>query len=105
MRGHGSFFLLCNRLKQQEEAKARVNQAPTEEQEKTSAVNSSQRSVKHSPGLTSVHEHDEEDIDSRIAKLIEERDTLLHTGVYTTDDRIIVELDRQIRDAIASRGT
>ncbi|RMX45248.1 hypothetical protein pdam_00000823 [Pocillopora damicornis] len=94
------------RLKQQEEAKARVNQAPTEEQEKTSAANSSQRrSVKHSPGLTSVHEHDEEDIDSRIAKLIEERDTLLHTGVYTTDDRIIVELDRQIRDAIASRGT
>lgn len=106
MRVHGSFFLLCNRLKQQEEAKARVNQAPTEEQEKTSAANSSQRrSIKHSPGLTSVHEHDEEDIDSRIAKLIEERDTLLHTGVYTTDDRIIVELDRQIRDAIASRGT
>ena len=104
MRVHGSFFLLCNRLKQQEEAKARVNQAPTEET--TSAANSSQRrSVKHSPGLTSVHEHDEEDIDSRIAKLIEERDTLLHTGVYTTDDRIIVELDRQIRDAIASRGT
>lgn len=94
------------RLKQQEEAKARVNEAPTEGQGRTSDANSSlRRSVKHSPGLTSVHEHDEEDIDSRIAKLIEERDTLLHTGVYTTDDRIIVELDRQIRDAIASRGT
>lgn len=69
-------------------------------------MNSSQRrTVKSSSGLTSVVEDDEEDVDSRIAKLIEERDTLLHTGVYTTDDRIIVELDKQIRDAIASRGS
>ena len=100
------FLLFYYRLKQQEEAKARLNEAPNEGQGKTSTATSSQRrNVKHSPGLTSVHEDDEEDIDSRIAKLIEERDTLLHTGVYTTDDRIIVELDRQIRDAIASRGT
>ena len=70
-----------------------------------SAASSSQRrNVQHSAGLTSVHEDDDEDIDNRIAKLIEERDTLLHTGVYTTDDRIIVELDKQIRDAIASKG-
>lgn len=69
-------------------------------------MNSSQRrTVKRSSGLTSVVEDDEEDVDSRIAKLIEERDTLLHTGVYTTDDRIIVELDKQIRDAIASLGS
>lgn len=69
-------------------------------------MNSSQRrTVKRSSGLTSVVEDDEEDVDSRIAKLIEERDTLLHTGVYTADDRIIVELDKQIRDAIASRGS
>lgn len=69
-------------------------------------MNSSQRrTVKRSSGLTSVVEDDEEDVDSRIAKLIEERDTLFHTGVYTTDDRIIVELDKQIRDAIASRGS
>lgn len=69
-------------------------------------MNSSQRrTVKRSSGLTSVVEDDEEDFDSRIAKLIEERDTLLHTGVYTTEDRIIVELDKQIRDAIASRGS
>lgn len=46
-----------------------------------------------------------EELDNRIAKLIEERDTLLQTGVYTTDDRIIVELDRQIRDAIASKAS
>lgn len=69
-------------------------------------MNSSQRrTVERSSGLTSVVEDNEEDVDSRIAKLIEERDTLLHTGVYTTDDRIIVELDKQIRDAIASRGS
>jgi len=100
----GFNLLLLHRLKQQEEAKARLNLEPTESHEKTS--NSSQRrNVKYPAGLSSVHEDDEEDVDSRIAKLIEERDTLLHTGVYTTDDRIIVELDRQIRDAIASKGS
>ena len=99
-------FLLLRRLKQQEEAKARLNPEPTEIQVKTSAANAPQRrNVKHPAGLSSVHEDDEEDVDSRIAKLIEERDTLLHTGVYTTDDRIIVELDRQIRDAIASKDS
>lgn len=98
--------LLLHRLKQQEEAKARLNPALTESEVKVSAANSSQRrNLKHSAGLSSVHEDDEEDVDSRIAKLIEERDTLLHTGVYTTDDRIIVELDKQIRDAIASKGS
>ena len=97
---------LLHRLKQQEEAKARLNPEPPENQVKTSAAYSSQRrSVKHPAGLSSVHEDEEEDVDIRIAKLIEERDTLLHTGVYTTDDRIIVELDRQIRDAIASKGS
>lgn len=101
------YFLHPNRrLKQQEEAKARLNPAPAEGQLNTSAgISSRKGNVKHSAGLTSVHEEDEEDIDSRIAKLIEERDTLLHTGVYTTDDRIIVELDKQIRDAIASKGS
>lgn len=101
------FLILYHRLKQQEEAKARLNQAPTEDQINPAAgISSQKRNVKHPPtGLTSVHEDDEEDVDSRIAKLIEERDTLLHTGVYTTDDRIIVELDKQIRDAIASKGS
>ena len=103
------FLCSYRRLKQQEEAKARLNQVPAEGQENPGVppiMNSSQRrTVKRSSGLTSVVEDDEEDVDSRIAKLIEERDTLLHTGVYTTDDRIIVELDKQIRDAIASRGS
>ena len=43
-------------------------------------------------------------IDEHISRLVEERDTLLRTGVYTTQDKIIVELDRQIRDAIAQRN-
>ena len=37
-------------------------------------------------------------------RLIEERDSLLRTGVYTTEDRIIAELDRQIRECIARKG-
>lgn len=43
-------------------------------------------------------------IDEHISRLVEERDTLLRTGVYTTQDKIIVELDRQIREAIAQRN-
>ena len=42
--------------------------------------------------------------DEHITRLIEERDSLLRTGVYTSEDRIIVELDRQIREAISTRG-
>lgn len=42
--------------------------------------------------------------DEHITRLIEERDSLLRTGVYASDDRIIVELDRQIREAIATKG-
>lgn len=41
--------------------------------------------------------------EEHVARLIEERDTLLRTGVYSKQDRIIVELDRQIRESIANR--
>lgn len=47
---------------------------------------------------------DVEDEEEHITRLIEERDTLLRTGVYTSEDRIIAELDRQIREAIAKKG-
>ncbi|KAI0208621.1 DUF3668 domain-containing protein [Lamellibrachia satsuma] len=47
----------------------------------------------------------EGDDDEHVTRLIEERDTLLRTGVYSSDDRIIAELDRQIRDVIAKRGS
>ncbi|GFO36195.1 centrosomal protein of 120 kda [Plakobranchus ocellatus] len=44
-------------------------------------------------------------VDEHITRLVEERDTLLRTGVYTTQDKIIAELDRQIREAIGCRDT
>ncbi|XP_035665756.1 centrosomal protein of 120 kDa-like [Branchiostoma floridae] len=51
-----------------------------------------------------VAEDDTSMIDDHVTRLIEERDTLLRTGVYTHEDRIITELDRQIREAIARKG-
>jgi centrosomal protein CEP120 len=44
-------------------------------------------------------------VDEHITRLIEERDTLLRTGVYTTQDRIIAELDRQIRESMVQKKT
>ncbi|KAM3937125.1 centrosomal protein of 120 kDa [Leptodactylus fuscus] len=46
----------------------------------------------------------DEGLDDFLSRLIEERDTLLRTGVYTHEDRIISELDRQIREAMAQRS-
>ncbi|NWX46358.1 CE120 protein, partial [Steatornis caripensis] len=45
-----------------------------------------------------------ENMDDYLSRLIEERDTLLRTGVYNHEDRIVSELDRQIREAIAKRS-
>lgn len=45
-----------------------------------------------------------ESADEHLARLLEERDTLLRTGVYTHNDRIIAELNRQIQDAMRDRG-
>lgn len=42
--------------------------------------------------------------DEHLSRLFEERDTLLRTGVYTHEDRIIAELNRQIQDAMKDRG-
>ena len=85
-----------NRLKDQERSK---HQETTVQQEH---LRSQQEAA-----MFAAREREEmqrkEELDSKIAKLIEERDTLLQTGVYTTEDRIIAELDRQIREAIASK--
>ncbi|XP_012583500.1 PREDICTED: centrosomal protein of 120 kDa [Condylura cristata] len=43
----------------------------------------------------------EEGLDDYLTRLIEERDTLMRTGVYNHEDRIISELDRQIREVLA----
>ncbi|XP_041644369.1 centrosomal protein of 120 kDa [Cheilinus undulatus] len=45
-----------------------------------------------------------ESADEHVTRLLEERDTLLRTGVYTHDDRIIVELNRQIQEAMRDRN-
>lgn len=37
---------------------------------------------------------------NRISKLIEERDTLLQTGVYTINDRVIEEIEKEIQKLI-----
>ncbi|XP_070760372.1 centrosomal protein of 120 kDa [Enoplosus armatus] len=42
--------------------------------------------------------------DDHLSRLLEERDTLLRTGVYTHQDRIIAELSRQIQEAMRDRG-
>uniref|UniRef100_A0A3Q2G1G7 Centrosomal protein 120 n=1 Tax=Cyprinodon variegatus TaxID=28743 RepID=A0A3Q2G1G7_CYPVA len=69
-----------NRLKKQEEE--RLGPAPVE------------------PGpAPSLNESSEE----HLSRLLEERDTLLRTGVYTHQDRIVAELDRQIQDAMRDR--
>lgn len=43
----------------------------------------------------------EEGLEDYLTRLIEERDTLMRTGVYSHEDRIIGELDRQIREVLA----
>ncbi|KGM00262.1 Centrosomal protein of 120 kDa, partial [Charadrius vociferus] len=45
-----------------------------------------------------------ESTDDYLSRLIEERDTLLRTGVYNHEDHIVSELDRQIREAAAKRN-
>ncbi|XP_066499742.1 centrosomal protein of 120 kDa [Hoplias malabaricus] len=45
-----------------------------------------------------------ESADDHLSRLLEERDTLLRTGVYTHEDRIITELNRQIQEAMANRA-
>ncbi|KAL1773367.1 centrosomal protein of 120 kDa isoform X1 [Sigmodon hispidus] len=42
----------------------------------------------------------EEGLDDYLTRLIEERDTLMRTGVYNHEDQIISELDRQIREVL-----
>uniref|UniRef100_A0A5F4VW55 Centrosomal protein of 120 kDa n=1 Tax=Callithrix jacchus TaxID=9483 RepID=A0A5F4VW55_CALJA len=46
----------------------------------------------------------EEGLGDYLTRLIEERDTLMRTGVYNHDDRIISELNRQIREILAKNS-
>ncbi|KAL7988832.1 hypothetical protein Chor_007751 [Crotalus horridus] len=49
-------------------------------------------------------EKGDEALDDYLARLIEERDTLLRTGVYNHEDHIVSELDRQISEVLAKRN-
>lgn len=58
--------------------------------------------VSRSPSIsapTSVEGDDE-----HLSRLIEERDTLLQTGTYNSEDRIIIELEKQIRECISKHN-
>lgn len=63
------------------------------------------KSADHSPRdiVSGKADPEMDNLEDHISRLIEERDTLLRTGVYSTQDRIIAELDRQIREAMANR--
>ncbi|XP_042530326.1 centrosomal protein of 120 kDa isoform X1 [Dipodomys spectabilis] len=76
-----------NRLRQQEQ---KQNQASSE---------TASRRMGGPQGST-----EEEGLDDYLTRLIEERDTLMRTGVYNHEDRIISELDRQIREVLTKNS-
>ncbi|KAM6230711.1 centrosomal protein of 120 kDa isoform 2-T2 [Porphyrio hochstetteri] len=77
-----------NRLKQQEEERKQLHDAKDNSFGRVDSL--------HSRKLN-------ENMDDYLSRLIEERDTLLRTGVYNHEDHIVSELDRQIREAIAKK--
>ncbi|XP_070175091.1 centrosomal protein of 120 kDa-like isoform X2 [Littorina saxatilis] len=85
---------------QLEEIKNELNKLKQLEADKLKQSSDSNFGDPHKPLNTDL----DSSVDEHISRLVEERDTLLRTGVYTTQDKIIMELDRQIRDAIARRN-
>ncbi|NWZ31193.1 CE120 protein, partial [Asarcornis scutulata] len=79
-----------NRLKQQEEERKQLQD-----------VRDNSAGRVDSPHSRKLNEN----MDDYLSRLIEERDTLLRTGVYNHEDHIVSELDRQIREAMAKRNT
>eukprot|EP00066_Takifugu_rubripes_P024411 XP_011613677.1 PREDICTED: centrosomal protein of 120 kDa isoform X2 [Takifugu rubripes] len=79
-----------NRLKQQEERLGPSSSRPAPASSRSDPAPSQH-------ATRSAGEH--------LSRLYEERDTLLRTGVYTHDDRIISELNRQILEASRERET
>ncbi|XP_039423231.1 centrosomal protein of 120 kDa isoform X1 [Corvus cornix cornix] len=78
-----------NRLKQQEEERKKLKDATDNSAGRVDSL--------HCRKLN-------ENTDDYLSRLIEERDTLLRTGVYNHEDHIVSELDRQIREVIAKRN-
>ncbi|NXY42526.1 CE120 protein, partial [Ceuthmochares aereus] len=78
-----------NRLKQQEEERKQLHDVKDNSADRMDSL--------HSRKLN-------ENMHDYLSRLIEERDTLLRTGVYNHEDHIVSELDRQIREAIAKKN-
>lgn len=78
------------RLKQQEEERKQLQDIRDNSAARVDSLHSRK-----------VHDN----VDDYLSRLIEERDTLLKTGVYNHENHIVSELDRQIREAIAKRNT
>ncbi|NXJ65784.1 CE120 protein, partial [Rostratula benghalensis] len=78
-----------NRLKKQEEERKQLQDVGDNSAGRVDTLNTRQLN---------------ENMDDYLSRLIEERDTLLRTGVYNHEDHIVSELDRQIREAIAKRN-
>ncbi|XP_053405525.1 centrosomal protein of 120 kDa-like [Mercenaria mercenaria] len=90
--------VVSNEKQELEDIKNELNKLKQMEEERLKSADHSPRDIvsgKADPEMDNIEEH--------ISRLIEERDTLLRTGVYSTQDRIIAELDRQIREAMANR--
>ncbi|XP_064358871.1 centrosomal protein of 120 kDa isoform X1 [Dromaius novaehollandiae] len=79
-----------NRLKQQEEERKQLQDAGENFAGRADSLQSRKLN---------------ENMDDYLSRLIEERDTLLRTGVYNHEDHIVSELDRQIREAIEKRNS
>ncbi|XP_017288610.1 centrosomal protein of 120 kDa isoform X2 [Kryptolebias marmoratus] len=82
--------------KQQAELEAmRLRYLATEEKEAVRQDRRELDDIRNELNSESAEEH--------LSRLLEERDTLLRTGVYSHEDRIIAELNRQIQDALRDR--
>ncbi|XP_055489098.1 LOW QUALITY PROTEIN: centrosomal protein of 120 kDa [Leucoraja erinacea] len=84
-----------------EEIRTELNRLKLQDDKKQSSV---QRNPVSGEEAGDHVQRPDEALDNYLTRLIEERDTLLRTGVYTHDDRIIRELDRQIRETMVKRG-
>ncbi|XP_060082767.1 centrosomal protein of 120 kDa-like [Ylistrum balloti] len=87
--------------KELEDLKNELNRLRQMEEEKAKSLNHSLSPREYS----GTKGDDSQGLDEHITRLIEERDTLLRTGVYTTQDGIIAELDRQIRESMVQKKT
>lgn len=50
--------------------------------------------------LSTLDSNVDPNLKSHINRLIDERETLLRTGVYSNSDAIIIELDRRIKECL-----